>query len=365
MHVIVNRNALVEVLNVASGIVASRTTKDILKCVRLTTLDDTLLVSATDLEVSVRGAVRQVEIKRPGELLIPADKLINISRESVDDTLVLEADEQTCHIRGQDSHFEVYGQDPKEFPPIPELEGRPDIEIEAGVLHGLIERTIFAVAKENTRYAINGVLWEKAGKKLGMVGTDGRRLARAVGSIDQSVGEDTRVIVPAKTVGVLQRILGHAEGKAAVRLASNQVVVQVGDYVLGSALVEGHFPSYDEVIPKDCDRKIEVSTEEFLSAVRRAALLTNEQSKGVRLAFDKEKLVLSSRAPEQGEATISVRIDYNDSPMEIGFNPSFLSDALRVVDTPTVVLELKAPNRPGIVRSGQEFLYVVMPVSLS
>lgn len=365
MHVVVNRNALLEVLNVAAGIVASRTTKDILKCVRLTGLKDGLLVSATDLEVALRVQVQQVEVKKTGEALVPADKLMAIARESLDDTLTIESVEQTCHIRGQDSHFEVYGQDPKEFPPVPELEGTPDLQVQATVLSELIEKTLFAVAKENTRYAINGLLWEKTAKRLCLVATDGRRLARAAGSVDQSVGEDCQMIVPAKTVGVLQRILGTADGLVAVKFSENQVIVQCGTYVLSSALVEGHFPRYEEVIPKDNDKKLELSTDELLSAVKRAALLTNEQSKGVRLAFDKEKLVLSSRAPEQGEATISMRINYAGPPMEIGFNPVFLGEALRVVGSPTVQLELKESNRPGVFKVGNEFLYVVMPVNLS
>ncbi len=365
MQVIVNRTALVEVLNAAAAVVASRTTKDILKCVRLTTVNDGLLVSATDLEVALRAVLQQVEVKQPGDMLIAADKLGSIARECLDETLTIEADAQTCHIRGQDSHFEVYGQDPKEFPPVPDLEGTPDMEVEAEALRGLIDRTVFAVAKENTRYAINGVLWEKKGKKLAMVATDGRRLARSVNSAEQSAGEDNRMIVPAKTVQVIQKILPNIEGQVGIRFSANQVIVRAGNYVVSSALVEGHFPQYDEVIPKDCDRKIELNTEELLSAVRRAALLTNEQSKAVRLAFDKERLVLSSRAPEQGEATVSMRIEYNESPLEIGFNPVFLTDALRVVGTPTVTVELKEANRPGVLRAGPGFLYVVMPVNLS
>lgn len=365
MHVNVNRVALMEVLNAAAVVAANRTTKDVLKCVRLTTVGDSLLISATDLEVALRVAIQQVEIKKPGDVLLSADKLGSIVRESVDETLALEGDTQSCHIRSQDSHFEIYGQDPKEFPPVPDLEGTPDVEVEVAALKELIERTLFAVAKENTRYAINGVLWEKKGKKLAMVATDGRRLARAVGPAEQSAGEDARMIVPAKTVQVLQRILPNVDGQVGIRFGTNQVIVRAGSYVVSSALVEGHFPQYEDVIPKDCDRKVELSTEELLSAVRRAALLTNEQSKAVRLAFDAERLVLSSRAPEQGEATVSMRVDYKQSPVDIGFNPVFLTEALKVVGTPTVTIEMKEGNRPGVFRAGAGFLYVVMPVNLS
>lgn len=365
MHVIINRQALLDVLGVASGIAASRTTKEILKCVRLTATEGRLLISATDLEVALRGEVHQVEVKDAGELLIPADKLMQIARESVDETLTIEGDDQACHIRGQDSHFEIYGHDPQEFPPVPDLEGTPDVELEAGELRGMIERTLFAVARENTRYAINGVLWEKSAKRLCLVATDGRRLARVLGTVAKSVGDEARMIVPARTMQTLQRILAGGEGTVAARFSSNQVVIRAGHYMLSSSLVEGHFPHYEEVIPNDSDKRVELSTDEFLSAVKRAALLTNEQSKGIRLAFEEGKLVLSSRAPEQGEATISMPIEYSAEAMEIGFNPVFLGDALRVVGTPTVVIEFKESNRPGVIKAGQEFVYVVMPVNLS
>jgi len=365
MQVVVNRSALLEVLTVASGVVASRTTKDILKCVRLTAGKDRLLVSATDLEVGLRVAVQQADVQSAGETLVPADKLMQIARESGEDTLAIEADADKCHIRGADSHFEIYSQDPAEFPPVPDLEGEADLEIEATALHAMIERTVFSVAKENTRYAISGLLWEKTDKQLALVGTDGRRLAWSCASADKLVGEPKQQIVPAKTVGVLGRILAHVEGPVAVQITDNQILVRGGPYVLSSSLLEGHFPQYRDVLPKDNDKKVELNTAEFLSGVKRAALLTNEQSKGVRLAFDKGKLTLSSRAPEQGEATIGLAVDYAGEPIEIGFNPAFLGDALRVAGAPVVTLELKDPNRPGVLRAGEDFFYVVMPVSLA
>jgi DNA polymerase-3 subunit beta len=365
MHVIVSRSALLEVLGAAAGVSATRTPKEILKCVRLTTANGGLLLSATDLEVALRGDVQQVEVKKDGDILVPADKLMQIARESNDETLAIEADDQACHIRGHNSHFEVYGQDPREFPPVPDLEGEPDVEIDADALHTLIERTLFSVAKENTRYAINGVLWEKSGKKLCMVATDGRRLARSIGSAEKTTGDDATMIVPAKTVQALQRVLGNVEGNVGIGFSTNQVVIRAGAYVLSSALVEGHFPQYDDVIPKDSDKRIDLATDEFLSAVRRAALLTNDQSKGVRLSLSTGKLVLSSRAPEQGEATIGMDAGYDGPDLDIGFNPVFLTDALRAIGSPTVQLELKESNRPGVLKVAQQFLYVVMPVSLS
>lgn len=364
MHLIANRSALVEVLTAASSIASSRTPKEVLRCVCLAAGDDHLLISATDQEVGLRGTIRQVEVKKTGRTLVSAEKLLQIMRESVDETLVLETDDSKCHIRGSDSHFEIFTQDVEDFPPVPDVEDTPDFEIEAEALLAALARTAFAVAKENTRYAINGILWEKGNKKLSLVATDGRRLAWATAAVDKLHGADVKAIVPAKAVGVLQRILGNAEGPVAVQLRPNQVVVRGGDYVVSSSLVEGHFPNYQDVVPKDGDRKAELTTEVFRSAVRRAALLTNEQSKGVCLGFAPGKLVLSSRAPEQGEATISLAIDYSAAEFEIGFSPVFLEDALRVVGTPTVTMELKDGERPGVMRAGQNFTYVLMPVSL-
>ncbi len=364
MHVVVNRSALVEVLGVASGVVASRTPKELLKCVRLATAEDGLLVSATDLEVGVRAAVRQVEVRTAGEILVPLDKVMQITRESVDETLEIQIEEERCHIRGRDSHFEIYVQDPQEFPVVPDLEGDPDIEMDAQALQVQLDRTIFAVAKENTRYAINGVLWEKQGKKLNLVATDGRRLAWAYGTPEHMRGEDKRVIVPVKTVGVLQRVLANVEGPVAVELRENQVLIRAGAYVVSSALVDGHFPQYQDVIPKDADRKVELNTEEFRSAVHRAALLTNEKSKGVRLRFADGQLVLSSRAPEQGEATVAMPVEFDGPALEIGFSPVFVEDALRVAAAPTVSLEMRDADRPGVMKTSG-FLYVVMPVSLA
>ncbi len=364
MHALISRNALLEVLGAATGVVSSRSPKEVLKCVRLTASNDGLLVSATDLEVALRGEVRQVEVKAPGDVLIPADKLLQITRESTDDALELESSEQTCHIRGADSHYEIYGPDPRDFPPVADLEGTPDVEIEAGKLLSLVERTVFAVARENTRFAINGVLWEKKGRKLSLVATDGRRMACAVDVAERVAGEDIAMIVPARTVQAVQRVLAGVTDPVAISFSHNQVVVRVGVYVISSALVEGQFPQYEEVIPVDNDRKVVLATDAFLSAVRRASLLINDRSKGIRLCFEDNRLVLSSRAPEQGEATVSMPVEYTERKLEIGFNPGFLTDALRVVGTPTVQLELRDANRPALLRGGPGFVYVVMPVSL-
>jgi DNA polymerase III subunit beta len=366
MKVICNRGALLEALTVCGTVVASRTPKPILLCVKLSAAEDRLTVSATDLEVAIRYSDTQVQVEQAGETLVPADKLRDIVRESVDDTLSIEVADNYANIKGQDSHFKIFTQRAADFPPIPDFEGESSIEISGGLLKQLIGQTLFAAAKESTRYAFNGVLVVTSGKKVSLVSTDGRRLAMAKGDlISDKLGKDgAKAIIPAKALNLLDKLIDDPEETIAVQVRENQVIFQSPSATLTTNLVEGQFPPYDDVIPKDCDKKMTAATADFLSAVRRAALLTTEESKGVKMHFTKKGLVLTSRSPEAGEATINFPCKYEGTDVEIGFNPAFLTEALRVVDNDEITFEMTAPNRPGLLKAGQNFLYVIMPVNL-
>ncbi len=364
MKVICDRGALVESLNLIGGVVVARTPKPVLTCVKLAASSDSVTLAATDLEVSVTLSTPKVDVAEAGEALIPADKLTQIVRESIDPTLTLTTEQDVAHITGQDSKYKIYGHAPGDFPAVPGFEGEPDFEVTAAELHRLIAMTIFATARENSRYAINGVLLERDGKKLSVVATDGHRLALAKGACTGG-GEKQSAIVPTKALNLLLRLFDDAEQTVRVKIDSNQILFTTDGAVLASNLVEGNFPPYADVIPKDGDKKAMLATDVFISAVRRAALLTNEESKGVRLAFSPEGLVLSSRAPEMGEAEIKVDVaEYSGDPIEIGFNPAYVLDALKVVDENQVQFDFKAGNKPGVLRTGPNFLYVVMPVNL-
>ena len=364
MKMTVDRSALEIGLAIASAVVPTRTPKPVLECVRLDVGADAVELTATDDVLGIRYTVSQAQVSEPGKLLLNAGKLTQIVRASTDETLAFETDGESCHIRGRDSHFEVYSQDPDDFPPVAALEGDGDLQLPAGVLADLIGKTIYSAARENTRYAINGLLWEKEGNKLKLVGTDGRRLALASRVVNKGVGEDRRAIIPIRALRVAQHLLTDPEATVTARLTDNQFQMRVGCAHLSSVLVEGNFPRYQDVIPKDCDLKLELPVEEFASAVRRAALLTDQDSKGIRLAFSEGELVLTSRAAEHGAATIRMPINYTDRALEIGFNPVYLGDALNVVGVDTVTLEMKEATRPGLLRAGPDFTYAIMPVSL-
>ena len=376
MKVICNRAALLQAISIASTVVPSRSPKPVLSCIKLSCENDKLTISGTDLEVAVRFTDAQVQIDQPGETLVPADKLRDIVRESADDTLSLSVEGSEMHVRGADSHFKIFTQNASEFPPIPEPTGEADYEIAAGTLKQLINQTLFATSKEGTRYAFNGVLIVVEKQQLIFIATDGRRLAQSRGELTSvnkkadaapagsATGGKPNHIVPAKSLALVDKLLGQADETVQITLGDNQAVFRTPDATLTTNLLEGQFPPYEEVIPKETDKRMVAGTADLLSAVRRAALLTAEDSKGVRMEFTKKGLTLTSRNPEQGEAKVDFACKFDGADVTIGFNPSFLGDALKVVDADEISFELTAPNRPGLLKAGGTFVYVIMPVNL-
>ncbi len=362
-----NKAALLEALTLVGSVVPSRTPKPILQCVRITADKNGVSICATDLEVGISFEITQVEVQRRGNAVVPADKLTSIVRESVDEVIELEVAEAAMHIRGADSHFTIYGHDARQYPAMPSFEGKADLEVELGNLQEGVELSVFAAARESTRYALNGILWEVHGKKLTLVATDGRRLAKSIVALasaaDAKLAEQ-RIIVPAKTMSLFDRIGGEETEKVTVRFVDNQIVLAAGPVVVSSKLVEGSFPKYEDIIPTDYDKKVTVRTEAALSAVRRAALLASEESKGIKLSLSKGSLVFSSRAPEMGDAQIDMAVDYSGADIDIGFNPQFLVDAMRVIRAEEFDLHLGDADRPGMIKTGADFLYIIMPVNL-
>ena len=410
MKVICDRGALLEAVNLVAAVVPTRTPSPQLSCVKLVASKGPggageLSLAGTDSETSLQVMVSQVDVVKPGQAAIPADKLRQIvSAEEGEPTLSIEVEGDECHIRGSGAHFRVYGYPAADFPPIPDLAAtiaggvgteapRTIFSQSAGALQSLVNRTVFATARETSRYAINGVLLRRDGKKLEMVATDGRRLALCRASLSSeragsgpgaAAGEGVSCIIPTKALSLALKLVRDSDESVRIVItdtriffsfeqpgagdAKSKAAAPVSRAVLTSTLVEGSFPPYEDVIPKEQDKKIVVDRDGLGRAVRKAAVLTNEESRGVRLSFKgaDKRLMISSRAPEMGEAEINVDlVSYEGDDVEISFNPAFISDVLRVIEDPQVVVELKASNRPGLMRSSNnEFQYVVMPVNL-
>jgi DNA polymerase-3 subunit beta len=371
MKLVCSRDALAETLSIAGSVVASRSPAPVLLCLRLVAKDGLLTISATDTEIGLELGIAEVDIQEDGEALIPADKLNQIVRSSSDDSISIHVKGTEALITGKDSKFKVFGYATSEFPGVQQFdEENIAFESDTSTMRRLIGRTLFATAVENSRYAINGVLLEREGRHLRLVATDGRRLAVARGECASAADDNSTLIIPSKALNVLSRLMSDPDEPVRVAATRTQVLFRVGEGpgapVLSSNLVEGSFPPFEDVIPKDQDKRVSFNAVALTSAVRRAALLTNEESKGVRLSFDASTLTLSSRAPEMGEAEIKVELDeYSGEPIEIGFNPTYLTEALKHADSENIMIELKAPNKPGVIKVGNDFTYVVMPVSLT
>jgi DNA polymerase-3 subunit beta len=369
MKIIVQTAALQEALALAGSIVVPRTPKPVLQCVKLVAAEKALTVLATDLEAGLRYKITAVKVEEDGEALVSAERLSGIVRESDDEeSLTIETDKEACHVRGEGSHFRILGYDPAEYPAVADFtdKDKEDFKVRAATLGDMISKTLFATAKAHSHYAISGVLWEASGKKLQLVATDGHRLALAKGSLPKAVAKDVNAIVPGKLMGLIQRVAGESDDMLQVKIEENQILVRTPCAVLMSSLVQGNFPKYSDVIPRECNRKATINAAQFSHRIRQAALLTSEESRGVRLSFKgKEKQVeLRSRAPEAGEAEVTCPISYEGEDVEIAFNPMFMTDALRVVDADEVSFEMTASNKPAVIKSGSDFLYVIMPVDL-
>jgi DNA polymerase-3 subunit beta len=258
MKVHFNRAAFVDALGLLTSVVPGRTPKPILRCVQLCASEKEVRICATDLEVGLNHLISEVQIDRPGEVIVPADRLAAIVRESVEEVLSLEAAEGKCEIRGSDSHFTIYGQEPGQYPSVPGFEGDAAMEIALEQLQEGIEQCLFATAKESTRYAINGVLWEIKGKKLTLVATDGRRLARTRVNLKSAAAQlaKSTIIMPAKTMSLLGRLSSGDKGVVGIKLVDNQALIKCGNVVISSNLVEGNFPKYEDIIPTDYDKKL-------------------------------------------------------------------------------------------------------------
>lgn len=365
MKVIAQTAALQEALALTGAIVATRTPKPVLQCIKLSASEGVLTLLATDLEAGCRYRLSAVEIVEEGEALVPADRLGGIVRESGgDESLTIETEKQAVHVRGAGSHFKVFGYDPGEYPAVADFTESADFQIAGPQLAKMISKTLFAAARAHSHYAISGVLWEASGKKLQLVATDGHRLAQATGSLPKAAANDVTAIVPAKLMTLIQRICADGDEKLDVKIQENQILIRTSRAVLVSSLVQGNFPKYTDVIPKECTRKATISTSQFEHRIRQAALLTNEESKGIRLSFQTDQVTLSSRAPETGEAEVTCPVSYEGEPVEIAFNPAFLTDALRVTETDEISFGMNDANKPAVIKAGADFLYVLMPVDV-
>lgn len=361
-----HREGLLSAVQLASAAVAPRDVKPILRNFKAIAEADRCTLMATDLELGIRLEVRGVKVEETGEAILPAARLLSILRESPDEEFSLDADAQRCLVRGQFNEFEMPSEDPANFPDVPGFVADKYHELTAGALRDMIRRTIFAAATENPRYAVTGVLWELEDGQARLVATDGRRLAVDQGAAVAHGGHDTKgqtPVVPTKAMSLLERNLADAGEAVRLSFRPNEVLVKTERAMIYSRLVEGRYPAYREVFPKKPTTKVPLTVGPFYSAVRQAAIMTDDESKKVTFGFAKGKLTLQASGAETGRSKVELAIDYDGKDIDIRFDPRYLTDMLKVLEPDTgLTLELVDGNSPALFRTGN-YSYVVMPLT--
>jgi len=371
MKAVCQREALLSACQLVGVAVAARDVKPILNNMKAVVEPDRCTLMATDLELGIRLEVRSVKVEEPGDAIIPAARMLSILRESTDTDLIVEANHDRCMVRGKFNEFEMPSEDPANFPDIPTFTEETYHEVAAGVLREMIRRTQFAVAVGEARFsATTGLLLELEGDQAKLVGTDGRRLALAQGPAKAHGDHSTKgqmPVVPAKAMNLLERNL--TEDAELVRLAvrPNEVLIKTERAMIYSRLVEGRFPPYQQVIPQKHPLKVPLVAGPFQTAVRQAAIMTDDETKRVVFAFAKHKLTLQAHGAQAGRSHVELPVGYDGKPIEISFDPKFLIDMLRVLDADTpLTLELLDSNRPALFRNETgSYLYVVVPLAVT
>jgi DNA polymerase-3 subunit beta len=323
-----------------------------------------LTLQATDLELGVKCEIKEIEVIEPGQVVANASKLSAIVHEVTDETVTLNLEQESLEVVASGSKFKLFTFDPSEFPPVAPKEEGKTISISAAELTRAANLTVYAAARETTRYAINGLLLEVKGNKMVMVGTDGRRLARVITTLGAKVENEISSIIPARTIQMLTRIATDGDSMVNIRIMENQVAFEVNGILLVTSVIDGRYPSYDAVIPKESTAKLKVDRLALLSALRRAALLVSKDSRGVKVQLASDHITIEAHSPEEGEAAVELPVEFEGESIQIAFNPDYLIDPLKVVGGEQVMMEFRASNAPAVLKSGTDFVYVLMPVTI-
>ncbi|MCO5165799.1 MAG: DNA polymerase III subunit beta [Planctomycetes bacterium] len=361
---------LAEAIGIAASVAPAKSPRPVLQNLLLDARDGVLEVTGTDLDVAIRVRSERVDVASEGRVLVNAARFQQILRELVGEQVEIETDERAgCIISTGDSRFHVMGEEPEDFPELAAWKGEGTFQLPASRLVEMIRRTHFAAHPEKTRYAMNGILIDLKDQRLRLVATDGKRLSMCERPTDEAaVKSPVFVVVPTKAMQLLQRVVGSGEEHVEVSVEPAQVQFRTAQATVMARLIEGHFPPYEDVLPKSHDKKLQLPREGFLSALRRASLLATKDSQAVRFRFAREGLELTARVPEVGESRVQFPLDYPFDELTIGFNPAFFADVLKVLTTTEFVLQLKDTRSAAVVqeqdKDGGLFVYLVMPLNL-
>ena len=367
MKFTIQREQLLRPLQLVTGVVERRQTLPVLANLLIRATDNKLEITGTDLEVELVAECEAL-VEQAGEATLPARKLADIWRslgEGVEVTVAVEGDRAV--VRSGRSRFSLATLPAADFPKVAGGDADVSLEVGQGAVRGLIDEVGFAMAQQDVRYFLNGMLLEVTTEHLRAVATDGHRLAMSTAAnSNPDVAKRVQAIVPRKGVLELGRLLDGESETIQLQLGGNHLKVQSGAYTLTSKLVDGQFPDYEKVVPADGSRFLIGDRETLRLAFQRAAILSNEKYRGVRLIVSSEQLTIQANNPEQEEAEEIVAVEFNGDELEIGFNVSYLLDVLGVLQTDAVKLSVSDANSSALIEGigNESAVYVVMPMRL-
>ena len=363
-------NGLQQVLNV----VATRSTMPILSNVLIEAEEEYILLTTTNLDLGIRCRIK-ADVETPGGITLPVRKLATIVRELPQiDVFVDAGHNNQAKITSGGSLFKIMGINTEEFPPLPSFENRHVFELSQSEIVSMLKSVSYGQSTDENRYILNGVYFNFADEKLTLVATDGRRLALT--ALETEISEDNTgsLILPAKTVAELERLLGKGE-KVKIAFNDRQVAFEISideeaiglvdQLYLVSKIVEGNYPNYRQVIPKETEHRVKIERELMLECVHRAALVTSEKSHSVKLKVSKNLLEILGSSSEYGESHESMAIAYDGPEVQVAFNPQFLMEPLKALNKDEVYFEFKDELSPGLFKTLDNFICVIMPLRLN
>jgi DNA polymerase-3 subunit beta len=368
MKIKIQREPLLHGFQTVAAVAPLRSPKEILRNVKLDAREGTVTLSATDTELGIRMNVNAISVEAAGAVVLPVARFSAILRESTHDELELESDGETTYVACGRSKFRLQAENPDEFPEVPRFEQTAYHEISARLVKELIRRTLFATDLESSRYALAGVLLVFDTNSVMAVGTDGRRLAKMEGPAQAVNGYQTQghnTIVPYKTMQLIERSLADADAEIKLAAGFNEIVLQSPRVTIHSRLVEGRYPRWQDILQSRAEAsQIELVVGPFFSAVRQAAIVSSDESRGLDFTFGEGTLTLRGQTADVGSSTVEIPISYQGANIELSLDHRFVADFLRVLDLQkTVTLSVIDDEHPAEFRTDDGYIYVLMPMS--
>lgn len=361
MKFTIERASFLDALLKVQNVVPARSTLQILSNALLVAENGTLTLTTTDLDISVRCKVEAV-VEENGATTLPIRRLVSIVRELSDTAIEVSVDDtDTATLQCGSSYFKIVGLPMRDFPPVPQADGTVCFHIDSGVFREMLRKTSYAVSTDETRRILTGVLLSFKDGKLTTVSTDGRRLALVEHEIEFPPETECDIVLPSKSVAELAHVLKE-DGDIRIFTQNTQAVFEIGDTTLSTKLIDGTYPNYRQVIPANFDERVVIDREELLTAMKRVSVVTTDKSNATRLTFNDNTLVIVTQTPEVGEARETIPVKYAGKEITVTFNPEYVMDPLRNLDTDEIFFDLSNGHSPATIKCELPFLYVLMPL---